>query len=117
MWLLTCEGDLFGGKKLWLRPGSTHLLGRTSGRSDAGERIQYIDHKSVSRKHLLIAVGTIKAGGSALLHSRSEIKVTDASKVGTYLNGEKFMKETKLGIQSCRPWANDWFKCFNNPFE
>lgn len=95
MWLLTCEGDLFGGKRLWLRPGSTHLLGRTSGRSEAGERIQYIDHKSVSRKHLLIEVGKVKGGDSSKLHTRSEIKVKDGSKIGTTVNGEKFSQETK----------------------
>ena len=95
MWLLTCDGDVFGGKRLWLRPGSSHLLGRTSGRSEAGERIQYIDHKSVSRKHLLIEVGTVKAGDCSKLHTRSEIKVKDGSKIGTTINGDKFSQETR----------------------
>lgn len=95
MWLLTCDGDLFGGKRLWLRPGSIHLLGRTSGVSEAGERIQYINHKSVSRKHLTIEVGQVKTGDGTRLHSRSEIRVKDGSKMGTTLNGEKICQDSK----------------------
>ena len=95
MWLLSCDGDLFGGKRRWLRPGSTHLLGRTTGRSEAGERIQYIEHKSVSRKHLTIEIGHVKPGDGSKLHSRSEFKVKDGSKIGTMLNGEKLCQETR----------------------
>ena len=95
MWLLTCDGDLFEGKRLWLRPGTTHLLGRTSGRSEAGERIRYINHKSVSRKHLTIEIGPVKAGDSSKLYSRSEIKLIDGSKIGTTVNGEKITQSTK----------------------
>ena len=95
MWLLTCDGDLFGGKRLWLRPGTTHLLGRTSGRSENGERIRYINHKSVSRKHLTIEVGQVKAGDDARLYARSSIKLIDGSKIGTTFNGEKFAQDSK----------------------
>ncbi|KAK3719497.1 hypothetical protein LTR37_004355 [Vermiconidia calcicola] len=96
MWLLTCEGNLFENKRIWLRPGSTHLLGRTTGRSEAGERIQYIDHKSVSRKHLTIEIAPTQSGDSSKLHVRSNIKLKDGSKTGTTLNGEKFSQETRL---------------------
>ena len=96
MWLLTCDGELLGGKPLWLRPGSTHLLGRTTGRSDGGARVRYIEHKSVSRKHLTIEVGQVKPGDSARLHTRSEIKLKDGSKMGTTLNGEKLSQEPKI---------------------
>ncbi|WPG97508.1 Hypothetical protein R9X50_00028500 [Acrodontium crateriforme] len=96
MWLLSCEGDLFAGKARWLRPGSAHLFGRTSGRSKDGARIQYIDHKTVSRRHVVIEVGDVAPADSSLLHKRTEVKVTDASKAGTTLNGEKLSKETKI---------------------
>ncbi|KAM0717702.1 hypothetical protein Q7P37_007554 [Cladosporium fusiforme] len=96
MWLLTCDGDLFGGQPIWLRPGSGHLLGRTSGRAEGGEVVRYINHKSVSRKHAIIHVGQVKPGDSAHLLTRSEVKITDGSKVGTYINGEKISQTTKI---------------------
>ena len=95
MWLLTCEGDLFAGKRIWLRPGSFHLLGRTSGKSKAGERISYIEHKSVSRKHLMIEVAKVEPGDSAKLYARSKITIKDGSKIGTTVNGEKISQETR----------------------
>lgn len=95
MWLLTCDGNLFNGKPVWLRPGSGHLLGRTSGRVESGEVVRFIENKSVSRKHATIHVGHVKDGDSARLHARSEVTITDNSKVGTFVNGEKVLKETK----------------------
>ena len=95
MWLLTNDGDLFEGKRRWLRPGSTHLLGRTTGRPEGGERLQYINHKSVSRKHLIIEVGTVKPGDSSHLFARSQITLTESSKIGTTLNGERLLKESR----------------------
>jgi hypothetical protein len=96
MWLLTCDGDLFGHKPIWLRPGSGHLLGRTSGRAEGGEVVRYINHKSVSRKHATIHVGQIKSGDSSLLHTRSEIKITDGSKIGTFINGDKICQTSRV---------------------
>jgi hypothetical protein len=96
MWLLTCDGDLFGHKPIWLRPGSGHLLGRTSGRAEGGEVVRYINHKSVSRKHATIHVGKIKPGDSSLLHTRSEIKITDGSKIGTFINGDKICQTSRV---------------------
>lgn len=96
MWLLTCDGDLFGHKPIWLRPGSGHLLGRTSGRAEGGEVVRYINHKSVSRKHATIHATQTKAGDSARLYSRSEIKLTDGSKIGTFIDGEKICGTTKI---------------------
>ncbi|GAB7332188.1 hypothetical protein MBLNU13_g04050t1 [Cladosporium sp. NU13] len=95
MWLLTCDGDLFGHKPIWLRPGSGHLLGRTSGRTEGGEVVRYINHKSVSRKHATIHVGQVHPGDDTRLHTRSEIKITDGSKIGTYLNGEKICQTSR----------------------
>jgi len=96
MWLLTCDGDLFGHKPIWLRPGSGHLLGRTSGRTEGGETVRYINHKSVSRKHATIHVGQVNPGDGTRLHTRSEIKITDGSKIGTYLNGEKICQTSRI---------------------
>ncbi|OQN96133.1 hypothetical protein B0A48_18048 [Cryoendolithus antarcticus] len=96
MWLLTHTGDLFDHKPLWLRPGTGHLLGRTSGRSPGGEVVRYINHKSVSRKHCTIHVSPVKPGDSAHIHTRSEITITDGSKVGTFVNGEAVLKGSKV---------------------
>lgn len=95
MWLLTCDGDLLGHKPIWLRPGSGHLLGRTSGRAEGGEVVRYINHKSVSRKHAIIHVSPVETGASSRLHTRSQIKLTDGSKIGTYINGEKISQTTR----------------------
>ena len=95
MWLLSCDGSLFEGKRIWLRPGTTHLLGRTTGRSEAGERIRYIEHKSVSRKHLTIEASSVKTGDSTKLHTRPEITLKDGSKIGTTVNGDKFSQDTR----------------------
>jgi pSer/pThr/pTyr-binding forkhead associated (FHA) protein len=96
MWLLTCDGDLFGHKPIWLRPASGHLLGRTSGRAEGGEIVRYINHKSVSRKHVTIHVGPVRPGDASRLHTRSEIKITDGSKIGTYINGEKICQTSRI---------------------
>ncbi|KAK4554995.1 hypothetical protein LTR86_007761 [Recurvomyces mirabilis] len=95
MWLLSSDGNLFAGKRFWLPPGSTHLLGRTSGKTDNGERIQFIDHKSVSRKHLVITVGQVTSADLSKLHKRTEIIIKDDSKAGTSLDGERFSKASK----------------------
>ncbi|KXL50264.1 hypothetical protein M433DRAFT_61505 [Acidomyces richmondensis BFW] len=96
MWLLsTPTSNLFGGKILWLRPGSRHLLGRTSGRPEDGERIQVIDHRSVSRKHLLIEIGELQVGDISRINERTQILLTDSSKVGTKVDGDRFVKQTR----------------------
>jgi hypothetical protein len=97
MWILSCANGLFGGKKYWLRAGTSHLLGRTSGRPEGNdvERISFIDHKSVSRKHLLIEVASLSAKETSELHKRTQLKLTDASKVGTTIDGETITKTTK----------------------
>ncbi|KAL1630728.1 hypothetical protein SLS54_000599 [Diplodia seriata] len=94
MWLLTHDGDHTQKKRYWLRPGTSHLLGRT--RSDNVDFLFHIDHKSVSRKHLIITIRDVDAASSEALSSsssplpRSEVVLTDASKYGTWLDGEKF---------------------------
>lgn len=92
MWQLTCENDLFEGKAIWLRPGSRHLLGRTSARSVAGEQVRKIDHKNVSRKHLVLEVSLNTPGDSSQVHVRSTVSATDNSKTGTYVNNSKIIQ-------------------------
>ena len=105
MWLLTCDGELFGGKRLWLRPGSTHLLGRTSGRSETGERRRYIDHKSVSRKHLTIQVGHVTPGDSSKLFtmpSRPHHPLCDAIRFKDDPWNDRMAKAVQLFIEGRR---------------
>lgn len=96
MWFLECDGQLFDHKRVWLRPGTQHLLGRTRGDKDSKERIRYIDHKSVSRKHLLIQIDSVNPGDSAHLHTKSKLTVTDGSKLGTTIDGQRLVKEAKV---------------------
>lgn len=96
MWFIECDSNLLKGKRLWLRPGTSHLLGRTRGDADTKEHVQYIDHKSVSRKHLIIAVDPVQPGDSSHLHNKTKLTVTDGSKLGTYVDGHKIVKESKV---------------------
>jgi hypothetical protein len=96
MWLLTCDGPIFDHKPIWLRPGAVNALGRTSGRAAGNVVPRHIDHKSVSRKHLSIQVGNVKPGDSARIHARSEVKITDGSKIGTSVDGVKICQTTKV---------------------
>ena len=58
--------------------------------------MRYINHKSVSRKHATIHVGQVNPGDGTRLHTRSEIKITDGSKIGTYINGEKICQTSRI---------------------
>ncbi|KAI5252105.1 hypothetical protein E4T42_03778 [Aureobasidium subglaciale] len=91
MWFLECEGDLFEHKRLWLRPGTKHVVGRTS-KPEPGQRIRYIENSSVSRKHLTVDIAQPEAGESKLLHAKTKLTVTDNSKVGTWINDERLEK-------------------------
>ncbi|KAF2452368.1 hypothetical protein BDY21DRAFT_425225 [Lineolata rhizophorae] len=89
MWLLENEGNLFQGKKLWLRPGSSHLFGRTKQKQplSPGERDHFITDKTVSRRHLVITVKEVPSDYGSLVHKRSEVEVKDDSRVGTLVDG------------------------------
>ncbi|MCJ1301554.1 hypothetical protein MMC08_004355 [Hypocenomyce scalaris] len=90
MWILECDGKIFQGKRIWLRPGKKYLFGRTKqeGGRFAGRFV--IDHKSVSRKHLTLSVSSVKPGEGSLVHTRSEITLEDEdTKIGTTIDGEK----------------------------
>ncbi|OIW28086.1 hypothetical protein CONLIGDRAFT_579397 [Coniochaeta ligniaria NRRL 30616] len=84
MWLLENDGDVFHGRRLWLRPGKTYLFGRTA--SGIGE--YEVSDKTISRKHLTIQVGTVAEGEGRNLRSRSQITIHDLdTKKGTIVNG------------------------------
>jgi hypothetical protein len=84
MWILESEGDLFQGRRMWLKPGKTYLFGRVK---RDGVR-HALDHQAISRKHFTISVDDVKAGDSARIHARTKVTITDLkSKRGTYIDG------------------------------
>ncbi|EJT71203.1 DNA damage response protein RcaA [Gaeumannomyces tritici R3-111a-1] len=91
MWLLENDGDIFQGRRLWLRPGKTYLFGRTS--TEPG--ILVVADKSISRKHLTITVGKVKEGDAQNRKSRSTVTVEDLkTKMGTQVNGTQIKGTT-----------------------
>lgn len=92
MWLLSSDSGVLGGKRLWLRPGSQHILGRTSSKTAGPERYQYVDHKSVSRKHLILSVADVSSDDCGDASVRHAITATDASKTGTAIDGGSKIK-------------------------
>lgn len=96
MWLLSSDSAVLGGKRLWLRPGSQHVLGRTSSKTAGPERYQFVDHKSVSRKHLILSVADVSPDDSGDASARHVIKATDSSKTGSAIDGSsKFRGESR----------------------
>ncbi|KAF3045454.1 hypothetical protein E8E12_005461 [Didymella heteroderae] len=92
MWFLEHE-SLFGGKRVWLRPGSQQLFGRTKS-SDEGKTWR-IDNKAVSRQHCIIKVLEVPEDAGSKLHTRSQIEITDLScRQGTAVDGN-LIKSTK----------------------
>ncbi|KAI4955945.1 hypothetical protein J4E91_000154 [Alternaria rosae] len=80
MWFLEHE-SLFGGKRVWLRPGSQQLFGRTKSDDKDGPQGKNwkIDNKAVSRKHVMLKVYDAAPEDGTKLHKRSQIEVTDLS--------------------------------------
>ncbi|KAF3762145.1 hypothetical protein M406DRAFT_347383 [Cryphonectria parasitica EP155] len=90
MWLLETDGNAFGGKKLWLRPGKRYLFGRTP--MEAGQIC--IPHKTISRKHLTIEIAEVLQGQGADPRSRSTVTLEDLkTKLGTQINGRSIKGE------------------------
>jgi Second BRCT domain on Nijmegen syndrome breakage protein/FHA domain len=84
------------GKRAWLRPGQRYLFGRV--KKDGV--FQAIDHKGVSRRQCVIEVDKVKPGDGSLLHSRSNVTVTDEkSKAGTQIDG-KLLKGTSQELKN-----------------
>ncbi|KAH7126915.1 hypothetical protein B0J11DRAFT_526755 [Dendryphion nanum] len=98
MWFLQHE-FLFEGKRVWLRPGSQQLFGRTakSGNGEEGKHI-VISHKAVSRQHMMIKVYEVPPTDGTKLHSRSPIEITDLScRQGTVVDDKKRLLSKKGG--------------------
>tara|TARA_R110002003_G_scaffold73_5_gene6837 strand:+ start:3464 stop:5872 length:2409 start_codon:yes stop_codon:yes gene_type:complete len=98
MWFLEHE-SLFGGKRVWLRPGSQQLFGRTkSSETDGAEGKQWkIDNKAVSRKHVMLKVHEAQPEDGTRLHARSKIEVIDLScRQGTTIDERTTLKSKKL---------------------
>lgn len=109
MWFLEHE-SLFGGKRVWLRPGSKQLFGRTKG---DGRKNVFIDHKAVSRQHMMIKVLPVLPGEGVSpqvepgkpvtkrqthLKKRSRVEVSDLScRQGTIIDGNKKLVSKKEG--------------------
>ncbi|PKS09909.1 hypothetical protein jhhlp_004532 [Lomentospora prolificans] len=91
MWVLDSSGAAFQGRRLWLRPGKRYLIGRTS--SEAGQLV--ITHKTISRKHLTITVGSVPEGDAQNLASRSRVTIEDLNtSKGTFIDGESIQNQT-----------------------
>jgi hypothetical protein len=96
MWFLEHE-SLFGGKRVWLRPGSQQLFGRTKSGEDGAEGKSWkINNKAVSRKHVMIRVHEALPENGTKLHTRSQIEVTDLScRQGTTIDDKNTLKSKK----------------------
>ncbi|QDS68794.1 hypothetical protein FKW77_005922 [Venturia effusa] len=98
MWILSCDGNLFENKKKWLKPGESHIIGRTK-KLEPGDPKSFItiSDGKVSRKHLKITVAPVKAGDGSSLFTRSELTIEDFAKHGTTIDGkEKITKQSKV---------------------
>ena len=98
MWFLEHE-SLFGGKRVWLRPGSQQLFGRTRAvDQDAPQGTNWkIDNKAVSRKHVMLKVYDVSPEDGTKLHKRSQVEVTDLScRQGTTIDDKHTLKSQKL---------------------
>ncbi|KXH24934.1 FHA domain-containing protein [Colletotrichum simmondsii] len=90
MWLFETDGNVFEGRRLWLRPGKRYLFGRTD--SEPGQLA--ISHKTISRKHLTIEVDNVSDGDSQHLSRRSTVTIEDlGTKTGTTVDGHKYKGE------------------------
>ncbi|KAL8635648.1 MAG: hypothetical protein Q9228_006885, partial [Teloschistes exilis] len=91
MWTLECDSSVLQNKRIWLRPGKKYLFGRHKDEIKRKEGAGFrIDEKSVSRKHLTIAVSPVKPGDVSSVHTRSTIKINDEdTKFGTEIDGQR----------------------------
>ncbi|KAJ5128237.1 hypothetical protein N7448_001955 [Penicillium atrosanguineum] len=86
MWILDSTGDFLSGKRVWLRPGKKYLFGRI--KQDGV--LHAVDHKTISRKHIVIQVLEVKEGDGTRTHARTQIRITDlGSSRGTTVDGEQ----------------------------
>ncbi|KAJ5041658.1 uncharacterized protein L3040_005234 [Drepanopeziza brunnea f. sp. 'multigermtubi'] len=105
MWILDCDGDVFGGRRLWLRPGKSFMFGRTKSK-DATDHAEFaLGNKTISRQHLLVKVDPIQPIDCARGDFRSKLTLIEGcgaiengvekgTKIGTLLNGEQIRAKT-----------------------
>ncbi|KAL2061412.1 hypothetical protein VTL71DRAFT_7685 [Oculimacula yallundae] len=97
MWIFSCDGDVLKGKRLWIRPGKSILIGRTA--AEDGQFV--VSDKTISRKHLTVKVANVKASDYANPNSRTQLTIQDGcgdpngTKIGTLLNGAQIRGQTK----------------------
>ncbi|KAF2192271.1 hypothetical protein K469DRAFT_553755 [Zopfia rhizophila CBS 207.26] len=92
MWFLEHE-TLFGGKRMWLKPGTQQILGRTPSTEGPEGKTVTIDSRNVSRKHIVLKVFGVPPEDGTKLHSRSQVEITDFSKFGTTIDDKTTLKE------------------------
>ncbi|KAJ6104025.1 hypothetical protein N7523_010345 [Penicillium sp. IBT 18751x] len=86
MWVLDSTGGFLGGKRVWLRPGKKYLFGRI--KQDGV--LHAVNHKTISRKHIVIQVHEVKEGDGTRTHARTQVRITDlGSSRGTTVDGEQ----------------------------
>jgi hypothetical protein len=97
MWFLEHE-SLFGGKRIWLRPGSQQLFGRTKStdKDSAEGKTWKIENKAVSRQHVMLKVLEVPPQDGTKLHARSRVEITDLScRQGTTIDEKTTLKSQK----------------------
>ncbi|KAF2834318.1 hypothetical protein M501DRAFT_1001319 [Patellaria atrata CBS 101060] len=102
MWLLECDGDLFDRKRIWLRPGSVHILGRTKPDSGASpsDNVHILTGRTISRQHLIISVDYVEQDEDPTLPT-SVVSVRDNdTKFGTILDEEQLGKNNTRTLTS-----------------
>ncbi|KAI9745067.1 MAG: hypothetical protein M1818_001345 [Claussenomyces sp. TS43310] len=102
MWVLESDGDVFHGKRLWLRPGKRFLFGRTQPEDAKFPYIRTaglthttaggfaINNKTISRKHLLVDIQDAQPADGTRSELRSKVTLEDLNtKIGTFVNGKQ----------------------------
>ncbi|KAI9807832.1 MAG: hypothetical protein M1825_005137 [Sarcosagium campestre] len=104
MWMLEIDDNESEHKRLWLRPGKKYLFGRVK---DGQEPTPFaINHKSISRKHLIIEISPVKNGEASNVYSKSLLTIEDVnSKIGTKLDGVQIRGQSRVLDQNVHELA------------
>ncbi|KAK6361831.1 hypothetical protein TWF730_005545 [Orbilia blumenaviensis] len=87
MWILDTDTDLLGGCRIWVRPGSESVLGRTHFAGAA--------QKAISRRHIVLAVENVPKDEGLSIRYYSKLTLKDESKKGSTVDGQ-FINGTSL---------------------
>ncbi|KAK6528949.1 hypothetical protein TWF694_004176 [Orbilia ellipsospora] len=80
MWILDTDTDLLGGRRIWLRPGSQSILGRTN--------FDGPTQKAISRRHIVLSVERIPKDEGLSIRYHSKLSLKEESKKGSTIDGE-----------------------------